>query len=378
MPTGYKDTSSRYRLGIKGYKDVATRLRLQATIYKDAATRFSIRVPFYKNVASRFRMEWSGGRLRTWDGSAWVVPKQLMLQSGSFGTKPIKLWTGSRWATVLEANRWLTSGVIAPAVVQYRTSSCVLSDQIHMIGGLNDAPTEFSRHAVYDPLTQLYTTLADLPAARAGGGIGVISGKIYYVAGQDSGANAVSTLYEYTPGTDSWAAKTSMTVARKHPAAAVLNGLLYVVGGENSAGTPLNTMQSYDPGTNLWTNRANLPAARSGARAVAYNGKLYVVGGDGANNLYEYTTSTNTWATLTSAVNTYTRAAIAVMNGALFIRSQITERYDFRQGVWKTMASGGFDDDDGFGFGAVKDVLYVLQAVRRGGANVFGAERFAA
>jgi N-acetylneuraminic acid mutarotase len=94
---------------------------------------------------------------------------------------------------------------------------------------------------VYDPGTDSWARMADMPQASCGGAQGVIAGQ----------------LYVYT----------------------VLDGKLFVAGGAEDDAGVVGTLEVYDPVTNTWTIAAPMPTPRFDAAATAARGKLFVIGG---------------------------------------------------------------------------------------------------
>jgi N-acetylneuraminic acid mutarotase len=139
-----------------------------------------------------------------------------------------------------------------------------------------------------------------MPTPRGEVTAATVNGKIYVIGGQSYSANfKFRTVEEYDPVTDTWTTKADMPTARCSLAAVELNGKIYALGGNGSGSVHLNTVEEYDPATNKWTTKAGMIRSRHGLSAVTANGKIYAVGGIAGTKVYssveEYDPATDTW-----------------------------------------------------------------------------------
>jgi len=191
-----------------------------------------------------------------------------------------------------------------------------------------------------------WTTMASMPTARTGVGIGVVGGRIYAIGGQAmSGATDVNEMYDpetntwttktsipqangttvdggsgtavyqnkiycfgwelnqvYDTATDSWATKTPSPTPRTTSTACTINGKIYLIGGFDTffLGNPIrsNVNEMYDPVSDSWTTMAPLPTAVAYCISAVVNNKIYVFGntGGGNNETQIYDPQTNTWS----------------------------------------------------------------------------------
>jgi N-acetylneuraminic acid mutarotase len=148
----------------------------------------------------------------------------------------------------------------------------------------------FSTSAVwkYDTSTNTYTSMPALPAARGGGALVRIDRTLHFFGGSSSTRKNAGAHYALNIDTGTtWTTLAPMLVARNHLAGVSLNGKIYAVGGQSGqdAGAIYrNNVDAYDPVTNAWTAVASLPRARSHHNASTFvmGGRIIVVGGESA------------------------------------------------------------------------------------------------
>ena len=157
----------------------------------------------------------------------------------------------------------------------------VADGKLYVAGGFRrSAVDDFS---VYDPSTDRWTVLADLPVAADHLVAGAIGGIIYAAGGRGGSiASHRPRLDAYDPTTGRWSARAPMPTSRAGAAAAVLDGRLYVFGGEgNSADASgvFSETESYDPAEDRWSTHPPMPTPRHGTGAAAVGRTIYVPGG---------------------------------------------------------------------------------------------------
>ena len=125
-----------------------------------------------------------------------------------------------------------------------------------------------------------WKTKSPMPTARDVLAAAVVDGKIYAIGGHyydSSKSHYLSTVEEYNPSTDNWQTVAQMPTGRAFLAAAAVDGKIYAMGG--SKGSYLNTVEEYDPGTDSWRKVTQMPTARDDFAAAAVDGKIYAIGG---------------------------------------------------------------------------------------------------
>ena len=157
----------------------------------------------------------------------------------------------------------------------------------------------------YDPVADIWTRKADLPAVpRTGAGCFVIGNKAYIGGGTcpmpPIAAGHLNDFWEYDPFTDKWTQKADIPVDNlSYQASFSGNGKGYFTCGVTYANFSTATYE-YNPVTDTWAVKADFPGTRrSSAVAFAIDGIAYC--GTGAmtyalpNEMYLYDIATGTW-----------------------------------------------------------------------------------
>ncbi len=165
---------------------------------------------------------------------------------------------------------------LAPApAARFMHAAAALNGRIYLFGGRN-FQEELSAWA-FDPETETYAPLPDLPSYQNGLKAAAVGDYVYAIGGANNFGNAVANMRAYDPVTNAWLERTPMTSARRDPAVTLVGTDIYVVGGYNNGA--LQTVEIYSTTDDVWRTGPVLPAARTGAAAVAHHGEVWVLGG---------------------------------------------------------------------------------------------------
>ena len=132
----------------------------------------------------------------------------------------------------------------------------------------------------YDPRTESWERLPDLPQPRSAYALAALEGKLYLLGGWD-GSSYRREVFEYDPDQNTWQERAPMPTARAYADAAVVEGSIFVLGGENETGR-LASNEVYTPAqeeTGPWARRAPLPQPRSRFGAAVALSIIHVIGG---------------------------------------------------------------------------------------------------
>lgn len=179
---------------------------------------------------------------------------------------------------------------------------------------------------VYNPATNAWTYLADMPTPRSTATAGVIGGKLYVAGGKDSraGRGAMNELEIYDPATDTWTEGADMTTRRWGPSSAVVDGELWVIGGSFSTDIVYDVVEIYDPATDSWETGPSLHIPRYRPAVAVMDGKIYVAGGLGEDrydiaNVEYLDPDVGVWLTASSLPEARGQCAIGVIDTVMYV-----------------------------------------------------------
>jgi len=176
---------------------------------------------------------------------------------------------------------------------------------IYVAGGYGrrvDADTKKTFYR-YDPQTDRWTRLPDMPAPRAAGAVGILGHRLIW-AGGGLDSVARSEVFSYDFRTGRWSQLPSMGTRREHVGEAVLGGRLYVLGGRAPHTTAVDTAERFDPGTGDWEALPPMPVPSGGLAAVALDDAVIAVSGGDDNAetvtgaIQEFDPARNEWELL--------------------------------------------------------------------------------
>ena len=220
-----------------------------------------------------------------------------------------------------------------------------LQGKIHYISGTNSSRTaDLGNHYVLDlkNLSAGWKTLASLPNPRQHAGSAVYGGKIYYIGGQHGQDTKLTTQKEvdvYNPQTNSWTRLADLPVpaganGRGHiSSATVLMGdRIIVLGGEIVHQSSINMVSAFSPATNSWTNLTPLPKDRFSGVAAVLTGDIFYTGGSKTNTTFKGIPGTSSTSALLPAADAFVRngnfASINYGNDAtLNVKSSAVSNY---------------------------------------------------
>jgi N-acetylneuraminic acid mutarotase len=150
------------------------------------------------------------------------------------------------------------------------------------MGGMLPAAAGFRQSIEeYDPTTNEWTLLKDLPYPVAFSNAVVLEGEMYLIGGYGAGTlkSVISTI---DPVAGDWDQKENLLFARESAGACVYKGRIYYMGGWDSASTPQSTVMQYDPSTDKWKEMAEMPRSRAGFALAAAGNRILAIGGHSA------------------------------------------------------------------------------------------------
>jgi N-acetylneuraminic acid mutarotase len=124
-----------------------------------------------------------------------------------------------------------------------------------------------------------------MPTARVLHGTSVFEGQIYAIGGSQkwNNYNGMSTVEAYDPLTDNWTSKAEMPTGRMVLSTSAVDGIIYAIAGslgqESNGFQGVSTVEAYDPVTNTWATKADIPTPRGRLSTSVVNGRIYAIGG---------------------------------------------------------------------------------------------------
>jgi len=138
----------------------------------------------------------------------------------------------------------------------------------------------------YDIAADSWSAGPPLPEPRGGGGLAIAEHRLHYFGGYKPDRNTDGSEHWSLAldGGSEWRREADLPVPRGHVAAAVLDGRIYALGGAHGHDITQNDLAScerFDPATGKWTEIASLPDGRSHfeGSTIIHQGSILLAGG---------------------------------------------------------------------------------------------------
>lgn len=177
--------------------------------------------------------------------------------------------------------------------------TCVVDGKIYAIGGSatinfkEGKPTRLKTVEVYDPVTDTWAKARNMNHVRAGAAVSVMDGKIYAMGGvgwpqlPNHPGPFLSSVEVFDPKTNRWKDVAEMPTPKSLHTASVVDGKIYVIGGGFRDKGPylyLPTIEISDPKTDRWTQAPDMPTGKDGHGAQPIDRQIYILGGNSGGN----------------------------------------------------------------------------------------------
>jgi N-acetylneuraminic acid mutarotase len=209
-------------------------------------------------------------------------------------------------------------------------------NRVHLVGGYAEQRVDKPYHHAYDPASDRWEELAQLPRGanhvgvvthgerlyafggfieqnrtphdeafaydgtrwnkirrlpEASGAISCIAlaGRIHLVGGAigSDWRRSVDWHIVYDPAKDTYERRQPLPVARDHTGIVVVGNAIHVIGGRvDSFHTNSSLHHSYDAQADRWNFRTPMPTPRSGHGCVLFRNRVFVMGGEGTNRVF--------------------------------------------------------------------------------------------
>jgi N-acetylneuraminic acid mutarotase len=212
-----------------------------------------------------------------------------------------------------------------PAAVNH-ASAASGGGKLYVAGGYGGPGVRLRSAFVFDG--DRWRTLAPMPAARGAAGAAVVAGKLYVVGGVGPDGLA-RVAFALNLKTGRWTSIPGPT-PREHLAATAAGGRVYAVAGRLAGiDTNLRAFESYSPATKRWTKLTRVPDARGGTGAAFAKGLVVSVGGEEPQgtigSVFGYNLATKRWRRLADLPTPRHGVGVATIAGRIYVIGGGTE-----------------------------------------------------
>lgn len=226
---------------------------------------------------------------------------------------------------------------------------------------------------------------ASLPVPRTESGGTVCDGKFYLAGGLDAFGRTLSSFMAYDPASDQWDTLPNLPRPINHPGVVSDGEKIYIVGGFDHLGfrphgfmlarwDPLATLFVYDPAAGEWSRGPDLPEPRGAGGVCVADGAIWYVGGinparEISNELFRYDLFASRWTTEPSMPTKRDHFRMEAVEGKLYAISgreddlrknlSVVERFDIESGMWSRMAEIPYARG-GFGSAVIDGYIYTF------------------
>lgn len=230
--------------------------------------------------------------------------------------------TSTMWIYNPTSNSWRL-GPNLPGVAVEDAAAVEFGNKLYVFGGSTASFSGgVSNASVYDPSTNVWTTLAPMPTPRGGATAQMLNGMIYVLGGIGANGNSLTTVEIYNPATNSWNTGTPMLTARDNAGSARIGNRLYIFGGRTRfSNNTLSSIEIFDATSNIWNAGAPMPTGRRSVVVGTVGERIQVIGGENpsTNANEEYNPVTNSWRVLTPIPTARHGAVAGTIGGRLYV-----------------------------------------------------------
>ena len=228
--------------------------------------------------------------------------------------------------------------------------AAVLDGKLYTSGGATSGwgyPAEqhlFDELWVYDPDTDVWSTVGHMPFHRCYNGIAALAGEIWNVGGaihEEDNIKArgprlpLDDVDIYTPATDTWRSGPRLLTARQEPVVVTAHERIYAIGGSDKTDA-LASVESIGADETAWRDEPPLPTPMRQYAGCVLDGVIYVVGREGA---YSFDPQTEQWSPLPPPPQYPQASQIAAHDGEVWVLGTHTTargyRYSPAEGKWQ-------------------------------------------
>ena len=182
-----------------------------------------------------------------------------------------------------------------PEALSYPAIVILPNEDVLLVGGIDREGIAVPRAFLYDPRTNRWSRMPDMPAARAAPfAVLLLDGTVLVGGGAADSPNlypqpsGLAAAWIFDPARQTWRSAGSMHTGRIFASATRLSDSTVLVAGGDDQGNPMASAEVFDPVRGSWTMVAPLPQARSqqvatliGSHVVLMGGRAFTVFGGG-------------------------------------------------------------------------------------------------
>jgi N-acetylneuraminic acid mutarotase len=251
---------------------------------------------------------------------------------------------------------------IAPSPIpRFEAAAAVVGERLYLLGGFHTPDLKVSsRCDVYDPMSDSWTPLADMPLPVTHAGVTVANGEVWVAGGfaGDHPGGATAEVWRYNVENNSWTPGPSLPEPRGSGSLVELDGELHFFGGvkadRDSDASNHWVLRLEDRGG--WQPRAPMLNARNHLSGVALHGKIHALGGQYRHDfapldidLHEaYDPATDSWSRLAPLLRprshcepgTFVHEGLIIIAGGRSNRAQVLydiDAYDPAADRWRSL-----------------------------------------
>ena len=257
---------------------------------------------------------------------------------------------------------WKT-GASSP-VTRAEAARAVVNNRMYVFGGYYNAKIQATKRCdVYDPATNTWKRIADMPVAITHQGMVVDGTTVWLVGGYagDHPGPGTAQVWKYDTLKNTWSRGPDLPDERGAGAAAIVDRKIYLFGGmERTRTADMGTHWVLDLANQSagWKRLADMPNPRNHLSGIAYGGKVYAIGGhhqqeaeavtqrevdryDPATNKWTRVADTQTLRSQTPAATFVYRNRIVLVGGADRTQHSTTviSAYDPGRNRWETIGN---------------------------------------
>jgi len=238
--------------------------------------------------------------------------------------------------------KWTTK---ATGFARAEALRAVVGGKLYVLGGyINGKYLSAPRMDVYDPGTNKWTQLGDMPQGLTHAGCAYDNRYIYVGGGYSVTANrtkqvfAINNVRRYDTVNKSWSSLPNLPAARGGGSMTLLDDELIFIGGSdiNRADKADVWALDLDDTNGGWIKKASLPQERNHFAAIDYGGFVYAIGGQTGQDAtssfkreaWRYSPDSNNWTQVASLINrarSHIAYAVFVHNNKIVIAGGETD-----------------------------------------------------